>query len=110
MSLSKSNAATSRLATARARNAQQLQASSSADTSYTREYKRFKTWAREHGVIDHDDINISLAILTCTSASMQPPLIVQGRGTRQQYAWYSAKAAIIFRQEGDPGVQIPGRK
>jgi hypothetical protein len=51
MSLPNSNVA-SRLAAARARNAQQLEASSSLYTFYyTSEYKRFKTWVREHGVI-----------------------------------------------------------
>ena len=45
----------SRLAAARTKNALQLQASSSADASYTSEYKRFQAWVREHGAIDDGD-------------------------------------------------------
>jgi hypothetical protein len=44
-----------RLAAARRRNAQQLQASASTDASYTSEYKRFQAWVSEHGVIDDGD-------------------------------------------------------
>jgi hypothetical protein len=49
-----SNALASRLA-ARNRNVQKkLQASSSADASNTSEYKSFKAWVREHGIIVDD--------------------------------------------------------
>ena len=52
MSSPNSNGPASRLAAARTRYAQQLQASSSADASYKSEYKGFKAWVGEHGTID----------------------------------------------------------
>ena len=55
MSSPNSNVLASRLAAARTRNAQQLQASLSADASYKSEYNRFKAWVREHGTIVDDD-------------------------------------------------------
>jgi hypothetical protein len=48
-----------RLAVARTQNSEQLQASSTPDTSYTSEYKRYKKWVTQHGTIADGDRYIS---------------------------------------------------
>jgi hypothetical protein len=96
------------MAAARTRNAQQLQAPSSADASYKSEYIRFKTWVREHGIIDdgnryinHSNINLYFSehvAPTCTGVRNTICRIVQA------LQWHSDKKENLgagFQVESD---------
>jgi hypothetical protein len=95
MSSPNSNVLANRLAAARTRNAQQLQASSSADASYRSEYKRFKAWVREHGTIDDGDRYINRSNIDLYFSEHVAPTRSGVRNTIkrivQSLQWYSDK-------------------
>jgi hypothetical protein len=84
-----------RLAAARRRNAQQLQASASTDASYTSEYKRFQAWVSEHGVIDDGDRYINRSNIDLYFCEHVAPNRTGVRNTIrrivQTLQWYSDK-------------------
>jgi hypothetical protein len=95
MSSPNSTVLAGRLAAARTRNALQLQASSSADASYKSEYKRFKTWVREHGVVDDGDRYINRSNIDLYFSEHVAPTRAGVRNTIrrivQALQWYSDK-------------------
>jgi hypothetical protein len=106
MSSPNSTVLASRLTAARTRNAQQLQASSSADASYKCEYRRrFKTWVSEHGVIDDGDRYINLSNIDLYFSEHVAPTHTGVRNILlcrivQALQWYSDN------KEENPGVRF----
>ena len=95
MSSPNSNVLASRLAAARTRNAQQLQATSSADAAYQSEYKRFKAWVSEHGTIADDGGYINRSNIDLYFSEHVAPTRTGVRNTIrrivQALQWYSDK-------------------